>query len=532
MVVAAEAEAARAGLAVLEAGGNAMDAGVCVGFTLAVTLPRAGNLGGGGFLLYHDAANGQVHALDYREVAPRAAYRDLFLDESGRADPEKSRFSPLAVGVPGTVDGLLEAHRRFGTLPLAELLEPAIRLAEGGFRVGPELAASLAQAHRTQRLSPAARLVYFRPDGTPLEAGDWLRQGDLAASLRRIAADGRDGFYTGPTAEAIVETLGRDGGLLTIDDLRRYTPVWREPVQGTYREHTVYSMPPPSSGGVHLVQMLQVLEAFPLADWGPNSQRAVHHMAEAMKRAYADRSRHLGDPDFHPVPVAKLLSEAYTGRVQARIDPEHPTPSERIEPGELRQPGESPETTHFSIVDGQGNALSNTYTLNFSYGSGILAEGTGILLNNEMDDFSAQPGVPNAYGLIGGEANAVEPGKRMLSSMTPTLVLKDGTVRLVTGSPGGSRIITTVLQVVVNVLDHGMNAAEAVTSPRFHHQWLPDVLEVERGFPADTVRLLREAGYRVESSGTLGGAQTVLMENGSPTGAADPRRPGSTVAGN
>jgi len=335
MVVAAEAEAARAGLAVLEAGGNAMDAGICVGFALAVTLPRAGNLGGGGFLLYHDAANGQVHALDYREVAPRAAYRDLFLDESGRADPEKSRFSPLAVGVPGTVDGLLEAHRRFGTLPLAELLEPAIRLAEGGFRVGPELAASLAQAHRTQRLSPAARLVYFRPDGTPLEAGDWLRQGDLAASLRRIAADGRDGFYTGPTAEAIVETLGRDGGLLTIDDLRRYTPVWREPVQGTYREHTVYSMPPPSSGGVHLVQMLQVLEAFPLADWGPNSQRAVHHMAEAMKRAYADRSRHLGDPDFHPVPVAELLSEAYTGRVQARIDPEHPTPSERIEPGEL-----------------------------------------------------------------------------------------------------------------------------------------------------------------------------------------------------
>lgn len=530
MVVAAERHAAEAGLAVLEEGGNAVDAAVTMGFTLAVTLPRAGNIGGGGFMIVHLAESGQTLALDYRETAPAAAFRDMFLADDGEPDPALSRDSPLASGVPGTVAGLIAAHERFGTIPLKELMAPAIRLARDGFVIGQGLERSLIEAGRDGRLKQTAKSVFFKESGEPYRAGERLLQPHLADSLERIANNGHAGFYTGPTAEAIVKTLAGDGGLMTLEDLAGYEPVWREPVTGSYRDFDIFSMPPPSSGGVHLIQMLNLIEHFPLSTWGPNSGQGTHIMAEIMKRAYADRSEHLGDPDFAAVPVAELLSEDYELKILDRINSMTATASVDIKPGKPVPP-ESPETTHFSIIDAEGNAVSNTYTLNFSYGSGIMAEGTGILLNNEMDDFSAKPGTANAYGLIGGEKNAVEPRKRMLSSMTPTIVLEDGKVRIVTGSPGGSRIITTVLQVLINVMEFDLNAAEATYAPRFHHQWLPDTLFVERGFPSDALRALRLLGYTLETDGTIGSAQTIVVQNGLLTGASDPRRDGGTVLG-
>jgi gamma-glutamyltranspeptidase/glutathione hydrolase len=530
MVVGAEALAAEAALDVLQRGGNAVDAAVTMGFTIAVTLPRAGNIGGGGFMLVRMAGTGETVALDYRETAPAAAYRDMFLDEEGNPDPVLSRDSPLASGVPGTVAGLLAAHERFGSLPLEELMAPAIKLAREGFLVTPGMAESLEKAGADGRLKAEAKEVFFKEDNQPYQTGDRLLQPDLADSLERIATSGRAGFYTGPTAEAIVATLETRGGLITLQDLAEYEPVWREPVSGSYKEYTVHSMPPPSSGGVHLIQMLNLIKHFPLSTWGPNSSQGTHIMAEVMKRAYADRSEHLGDPDFESVPVAALISEEYELETLNRINSMTATASVDIKPGEPVLP-ESPETTHFSIVDAEGNAVSNTTTLNFSYGSGIMVDGAGFLLNNEMDDFSAKPGTPNAYGLIGGEKNAIEPRKRMLSSMTPTIVLQDDKVRIVTGSPGGSRIINTVLQVLLNVMEFDLNAAEANTAPRFHHQWLPDTLFVERGFPSDALRSLRLLGYQIETDGTIGCAQTIVVENGLLTGASDPRRDGGTALG-
>lgn len=523
MVVAAERHAAQVGLDVLREGGNAVDAAVATGFALAVTLPRAGNLGGGGFMLIHDADSGQTYALDYRETAPASATRDMFLDPAGQADAELSRYSVHAVGVPGTVAGLLEAHRRFGSLPLYRLLSPAVKLAREGFPVTPALAHGLAVMERSGRFNAAASKVFLNDNGQALAVGDILRQADLAESLERVRELGRVGFYKGRTAERIVAELQQGGSGMTLDDLVEYEPVWRDPISGTYRGYEILSMPPPSSGGLHLVQMLQIMEAFPLAEWGHNAARTIHLLAETMKRAYADRSEYLGDPDFVEVPVEAILSPGYRDMLISEINEQKPTPSASIGPGDLPPP-ESPETTHFSIVDGDGNAVSNTYTLNFSFGSGIMAEGTGILLNNEMDDFSAKPGVPNAFGLIGGQANAIEPRKRMLSSMSPTLILKDGTVRGVTGSPGGSRIITTVLQVILNVVEFGLNAAEAVNAPRVHHQWLPDTLYIERGFPTDTRQRLHDMGYRLETDGTIGRAHTILRDpTGRLFGAADPR---------
>lgn len=531
MVAAAEQQAAQVGLDILREGGNAIDAAVATGFALAVTLPRAGNIGGGGFMLIHEAQSGETFALDYRETAPAAAHRDMFLNDAGEADPELSRYSAKAVGVPGTVAGLLEAHKRFGTLPLYRLVSPAIKLAEEGFLVSSGLSDSLRQAALGQRFNAAAQAVYFDAQGDAPSPGTRLRQEDLAETLKRIRDLGRSGFYQGLTAARIVDTLRAGGSEISMTDFKEYQPVWREPVKGQYKDHTIFSMPPPSSGGIHLVQMLQVLEHFPLAEWGHNSAKSVHHMAEVMKRAYADRSEYLGDPDFINVPQTQILSAGYTDLIASLINPDVPTPSQAIAPGDL-PPEESPQTTHFSIVDGQGNAVSNTYTLNFSYGSGIMAEGTGVLLNNEMDDFSAKPGTPNAYGLIGGEANAVEPRKRMLSSMTPTLVLKDDQVHLVTGSPGGSRIINTVLQIVLNVIEFDMNIAEATNAPRFHHQWLPDTLFLERGFPTDTKNLLLQKGYSMEIGNTIGSAQSIIrMPEGSLFGAADPRRADGAVLG-
>jgi gamma-glutamyltranspeptidase/glutathione hydrolase len=531
MVAAAEEQAAKAGLAVLQEGGNAVDAAVATGFAMAVTLPRAGNIGGGGFMMIHDAATQQTFALDYRETAPAAASRDMFLDSSGEADPEQSRYSEQAVGVPGTVAGLLEAHRRFGSLPLYRLLTPAVNLARDGFLVSPALANDLKSVHASGRFNAAAKAVFFDQKGAPFPTGSLLKQPDLAETLMRIRDLGRTGFYKGKTAELIVAALSNKRKAMSLTDLESYEPVWRDPVEGTFRGYTIRSMPPPSSGGLHLIQMLQILELFPLAEWGHNSAKTIHHLTETMKRAYADRSQYLGDPDYFEVPQGALLSDEYRDLLIASINPDKPTPSKAIAPGNL-PPIESPQTTHFSIIDRAGNAVSNTYTLNFSFGSGIMAEGSGILLNNEMDDFSAKPGVPNAYGLIGGEANAIAPGKRMLSSMTPTLVLRNGEVYLATGSPGGSRIITTVLQVILNSIEFGMNVAEAASAPRVHHQWLPDTLFIERGFPADTQQLLREMGYTLTTDGTIGSVQSVQRSpGGSLNGASDPRRSGGVTIG-
>ncbi len=531
MVASQQRHATRAGVAVLEAGGTAVDAAVTVAFTLAVTLPRAGNLGGGGFMLVHDAVRGDTVAIDYRETAPAAATRDMFLDADGNADPELSRYSALGVGVPGTVAGLALALKRYGTIDLATAIAPAERLARDGFMVTGALAAALERARDRLARSPAAARVFLTPDGAPWAAGERLVQTDLADTLAQIAAEGPDAFYRGPIGAAIVDELARGGGRMTRDDLAAYRAVVRAPVRGTYRGYEVVSMPPPSSGGVHIVQMLRVLEGVPLARMGHNGAAAIHHLAETMKVAYADRSAYLGDPDFVRVPVAALTSAAYADAVRRRIDPTRAVPAAALGPGDLA-PYDSPDTTHFSVVDRDGNAVSNTYTLNFSFGSGLMAPGTGVLLNNELDDFSAKPGVPNAYGLIGGDANAVEGNKRPLSSMSPTIVFADGAPVLITGSPGGARIITTTLQVILNVIDHGMNVAEATLAPRVHHQWLPDELRIEEGVSPDTVRLLESFGHTVVIKAAMGATQSILRRpSGLLSGASDPRRIDALTAG-
>jgi gamma-glutamyltranspeptidase / glutathione hydrolase len=530
MVATQEAEATRIGLGVLRNGGNAVDAAVTVAFALAVTLPRAGNLGGGGFMIVHDAASGETVAIDYREKAGGKAFRDMFLDEAGEADPEKSRYSGLAVGVPGSVAGLALALERYGTISLAEALAPAIELAEQGISVSEDLAASLAGMRDRLEKRPSSTRIFYKAGGAPYRPGDTLVQRDLAASLRLIAEQGPKAVYGGPIGEKIVAEVARAGGHLTIDDFRDYEAVVRKPVRGDYRGYEIVSMPPPSSGGVHIVQILNTLEGFPIGFLGPGGAETIHFMAEAMKLAYADRREYLGDPDFVDVPVAALTSEAYAEHLRGLISRGRARPAAAIGPGDLA-PYENPETTHFSIVDAAGNAVANTYTINFSYGTGLVAEGTGILLNNELDDFSAKPGAPNAYGLIGGDANAVAPNKRPLSSMSPTIVLADGEPFLVTGSPGGSRIITTVLQVIMNVVDHGMNIAEATHAPRIHHQWLPDELRIEEGLSPDTVRLLEQMGHRVSVQDAMGSTHSIMVTEAGLFGSSDPRTPGPLTLG-
>jgi gamma-glutamyltranspeptidase / glutathione hydrolase len=530
MVATQEATATRIGLEVLQNGGNAVDAAVTVGFALAVTLPRAGNLGGGGFMVVHEAASGETVAIDYREMSGAAASRDMYLDAAGEADPEKSRYSGLAVGVPGTVAGLALALERYGTLTLAETLAPAIALAEDGITVSPDLADSLKAAAKRLQKWPASAAIFYKDGGTPYEPGERLAQADLARSLRLIAEQGPEALYGGAIGQQIVAAVGAAGGHLTPDDLAAYRPVVREPVRGSYRGYEILSMPPPSSGGIHIVQILNILEGVPLGFLGAGSAEAIHLMAEAMKHAYADRSEYLGDPAFVDVPIAALTAKAYASSILARISRGRAAPAAEIGPGDLA-PYESPQTTHFSIVDEAGNAVANTYTINFSYGSGIVAGGTGILLNNELDDFSAKPGVPNAYGLIGGEANAVAPRKRPLSSMSPTIVLEDGEPFLVTGTPGGSRIITTTLQVIMNVIDHGMNIAEATLAPRVHHQWLPDELRIEEGLSPDTIRLLEQKGHKVSVADAMGSTQSIMLTDHGLYGYSDPRTPAALTLG-
>ncbi len=531
MVATSHPRATEVALEVLREGGNAVDAAVTAGFVLAVTQPRSGNIGGGGFMLYSPGDGGPVRAIDYRETAPADATETLFQDEDGDVVSDRSRFSHLASGVPGTVAGLALALEEYGTLSLADTLAPAIRLASEGFEVPHRFTEGLEQARDRLVRWPATKATFYREDGSAPQPGERFRQPELAATLQRIADHGIEDFYEGETARLIVAEMQRGGGLITREDLAGYEPVIREPVRGTYRDHEIFSMSPPSSGGAHIVQILNILEGYPIGDYGHNSALTLHLMAEAMKRAYADRSEYLGDTDFVEVPLEGITSKDYAKTLRQEIDPHEATPSDRVSPGNPA-PYESNETTHFSIVDRWGNAVSNTYTINFSYGSGITVAGAGFLLNNEMDDFSARPGAPNAYGLIGGEANRIEPGKRMLSSMAPTIVRRDGRNYLVTGSPGGSRIITTTLQVLMNVIDHRMNIQSAVEAPRIHHQWLPDEILIERGISPDTVDLLEAMGHEVETGTAMGAIQSVLIDReGRLWGAEDPRRSTSSARG-
>ena len=525
MVSSQNAHASEVGAQVLADGGNAVDAAVAVGFALAVTLPRAGNLGGGGFMLVHDAAADETVAIDYREAAPRRATRDMFLDADGNVDQQRARFSHLSAGVPGTVAGLWRAHRDYGKLPWKRVVEPAIRLARDGFEVTYDLAGLLAsRKERLCRFEAACR-YFYKPGGEPYQPGERFLQPDLADTLQVIADEGPDAFYRGPIADKIVAEMERGGGFIDAESLAAYEPAVREPARGNYRGYEVLTMPPPSSGGIHVVQMLNILENFPMAEFGSGSADAIHVLAETARLAYADRSKHLGDPDYYDVPADWLTSKAYARRLAATIDMKQARPSSEVAPG-VPPAYESPDTTHFSVMDRDGNVVSNTTTLNFSFGSGIAVAGAGFLLNNEMDDFSAKAGVPNAFGLLGGEANEIERGKRPLSSMTPLIVLDDGNAWFATGSPGGSRIITTVLQMVVNVIDHGMNIAEAEAAPRMHHQWYPDVLQLESGISPDTIRILEARGHEIAATQwSMGSLQTVAYEDGVFRGSSDPRRP-------
>ncbi len=530
MVASQEAVATQTGVDILQQGGNAIHAAVAVGYALAVTLPRAGNLGGGGFMLVYLAEEKRAIAIDYREVAPQAAYQDMFLDAAGNADNKLSRYHGLAVGVPGTVLGFELALEKYGSLPLPQVMAPAIKLARQGIQVTPDLANSLGAMQKRLNQWPSTQAIFYKADGSSYQPGEILKQTDLANTLTAIAKQGSGAFYRGAIAKQISDAVQSAGGMMTPQDLADYQAVERKPVTGDYRGYEIISMPPPSSGGVHIVQMLNMLSQFSIDQMGHNSAATIHVMAESMRRAYADRSLYLGDPDFVEVPVAALTNKKYAAQLVSQIDLTKATPSSQVSPGTLL-PYESDQTTHYSIVDKFGNAVSNTYTLNFSYGSGLVAAGTGVLLNNEMDDFSAKPGEPNGYGLIGGAANAVAPRKRPLSSMTPTIVLKDHKPYLVTGSPGGSRIITTTLQVIMNVIDHKMNIAEASAASRIHHQWLPDMLRIEKGLNQDTVHLLESMGHQVKRKAAMGSTQTIMLTDEGVYGASDPRRPGSLSKG-
>ena len=533
MVVTQEAAASRVGLDILKRGGNAVDAAVAIGFALAVTLPRAGNLGGGGFMLIHRADLNQTIAIDYRETAPAATTKGVFLDANGEADPFKSRYSGLAIGVPGTVAGLELAWRKYGSgkFSFADLIAPAIALAREGLTVDDDVANSLPLAAAALGRRPSSARIYLRPDGSVPQTGDHIALDDLAATLETIAANGAAGFYSGPVAQKIVEAVNAAGGRMTIEDLANYRAVERQPVRGTYRGYDVVSMPPPSSGGAHIIEILNILEGFPLAAQGLNSAASLHELAEAEKLAYADRAAWLGDPDFVKIPLAGLISKTYAEHLRALIAPDRSRPAADIRPGEPER-YESDQTTHFSIVDSDGNAVANTYTLNLPYGSGLVAEGTGVLLNNELDDFAAKPDAANAYGLLGGDANAPGPMKRPLSSMSPTLVLKDGKLLIATGSPGGSTIISTVLQIILNVIDHGLNVAEAENAPRAHDQLWPDELRIERGMSPDTILLLEAMGHKVVLRNAMGSANTIVRTpDGELEGASDLRQRGTLAVG-
>jgi gamma-glutamyltranspeptidase/glutathione hydrolase len=529
MVASEQGLATQVGLDILKQGGNAIDAAVAVGFALAVVLPNAGNIGGGGFMVLHDDKTGKDVAIDFREIAPAKASRDMYLDNQGNVIDGKSLFTHDASGVPGTVAGMEYALKKWGTMPLSKVLEPAIKLADKGFIVSDILAQTLKEEKSTLGKWSSSKAIFFK-NGEPLKSGDLLVQKDLAKSLRLIAKQGAKAFYQGEIATKIAKEMQSQGSTMTLGDLKAYKVVERQPIIGDYRGYKVVTMPPPSSGGVHLIEILNMLEHYPIKEDGVNSAKNIHHMAESMKLAYADRSEYLGDPDFVKIPVTGLTSKAYANERVKTIDDNKARLSSTIKPGKP-QPYESDQTTHFSVMDKAGNAVAVTYTLNLNFGSGIVVEGTGILLNNEMDDFSVKPGVPNAFGLVGGAANAIEAKKRPLSSMTPTIVMKNNKPWLVTGSPGGARIITTVLQSVVNTIDHEMNPAEAIITPRVHHQWLPDELRVEEGISPDTIKLLQDKGHNVVTKAPMGRIQIIQADDSGFYGYSDPRNPDGKTLG-
>jgi len=520
IVVSATEIASRIGRDVLAAGGNALDAAIATGFALAVTHPAAGNIGGGGFIVIR-FPDGRTTSFNFREKAPLRAHPEMFLDSTGEYSSRIHHDSHLAVGVPGTVAGFALAHERYGSKPWRELVEPAVRLARDGFPVMPGLARSLKGVLPSMQRYPAS-VAAFSKNGTPYEPGEILKQPDLARTLERIMLHGRDGFYRGETARLIAEEMRRGGGWITEEDLARYEAKEQPPIRGTYRGYEVISMAPPSSGGIALVQMLNILEGYDLRAMGHNSAEYIHHLVEAMRRAYRDRARWVADTDFAEVPIEWLTSKEYAAELRATIDPAR---ASRSSPEDVELVAESMETTHYSVVDANGMAVSVTYTLEASYGSKITVPGAGFLLNNEMGDFNAAPGLTNERGLIGTEPNLARPEQRMLSSMTPTILAKDGRVVAVIGSPGGRTIINTVLQLTLNLVDFGMSIEEAVSAPRIHHQWLPDEIRIERaGADAETIRRLEAMGHTVRVGGTQGSAHSIAVDAaGVRIGFADPR---------
>jgi gamma-glutamyltranspeptidase/glutathione hydrolase len=531
MVVAQEKIAADIGADALKRGGNAVDAAVAVGFTMAVTYPRAGNIGGGGFMVIHLAKDNQDIAIDYRETAPAATTRDIFLGPDGKPDQNKSLNSALGIGVPGTVAGLSLALEKYGSgkFTLAELLKPAIALANNGIKIVDDMADTLDEGRARLALFPVSAKFLSKPDGAPLREGDLLVQKDLGQTLTAISEQGPRVFYQGTVAEKLVKAIRDAGGIMTLDDLRAYEPTIRVPLHGSYRGYDIVAMPLPSSGGVVLLETLNILEGFPLPDMQQGSVPSLHLLIEAMKRGFADRAHYLGDPAYVTTPVARLLTKDYAAKQRANISLDRATPWVDILSGAPTHEGSN--TTHFSVVDSAGNAVANTYTLNYPYGVGLIAEGTGVLLNDELDDFTAALGASNAFGLVGFEANLPAPGKRPLSSMTPTIVLRDGKVVLVTGSPGGSRIISAVIQIIVDVLDYHMDVAAAVAAPRLHHQWMPDRVRVEHGFPADVIEGLKARGHDViEPLGQTSANSIAVTANGI-FGAPDPRTRGAEAVG-
>ena len=514
---------------ILNSGGNAYDAAIAVGFTLAVVLPRAGNIGGGGFMVIHDSTLNKQFSIDYREKAPINSDKDMYLNSDGTFNDQKlSTFGYLASGVPGTVAGLWEVHSKFGSLEWSKLLEDAIYYAENGFYITPYLSDMLVKYESKLSFYPETKKI-FQKNNQDFE-NKKLVQKDLAKTLKLIAQYGRDGFYLGSVAEKIHTQMQLNGGLITKDDLENYQPVWRTPLKSTYRDTEIITMGPPSSGGVHVIQMLNILESHNVSKFEHNSSEYINLLTEIMKYAYADRSKYLGDPDYYEVPVSQIISKNYAKTINEKINIGKVTPSSVIYPGTFSD-NESYETTHFSIVDKDGNAVSSTYTLNSTFGSGVVIKDTGILMNNEMDDFAAAPGIPNQFGLLGAEANQIVPGKRPLSSMTPTIVMKDGDFFLTTGSPGGSRIITAVLQSIINIVDYGMNLEEANAAKRIHHQWQPDLLQIESSIDPEIKNQLLELKYNIKIINPATCLQTIMYKDNMYYGYGDFRRPDAFASG-
>lgn len=525
LVVSSHILANEIGKKVLDEGGNAIDAAVAVGYALAVVHPAAGNIGGGGFAVIH-LADGRNLSLDFREVAPLKASENMYLDDKGEVIPELSVYGYLSVGVPGTVKGLNEMLELYGTKKLADLMAPAIKLAEKGFLINARQEQTFREAKSIFERFESSKKYFLKKDGSTYKNGDVFVQKDLAKTLKLIAKEGSDAFYKGKIADLIVADMQKNNALITKEDLAEYKVVWREPIKGTYRGFELISMPPPSSGGTHIIQILNIMENADIAKLGFASSKTLHIMAEAMRQAYADRALFMGDPDFVKVPVEALTSKAYAKEIYKKIPPNKAIASSQVKAG-LGQIHEGENTTHYSIVDSKGNAVSITYTINASYGSGVAVDGAGFLLNDEMDDFSIKPGVANIYGLVGGKANAIAPKKRPLSSMSPSIILKDGEVFMVVGSPGGSRIITTTLQVISNVIDHKMDIATAVEAPRFHMQWLPDELRTEPfGIVKDVEQKLKQMGYKITEQPYMGDVNAILIDakTNEITGSMDTRK--------